>query len=95
MEPLTSSLSIPPKISEEEMRALDEDLPRLAAEAGARAYREALAAGSTVLVGDDDGVIYRVHPDGSREMVKSVPGSTTITLGPKVVPLWGQRPQQG
>jgi hypothetical protein len=48
-----------------------------------RAYNEALAAGLSVLVADNDGDIVRVSPDGKREFVKHIGKTHPVVKGSK------------
>lgn len=59
-------------LSEEDVRRLEERIPELAAPAFAQAYRDALAAGSTVLIREGDALV-EVSPDGTRRVLHSLP----------------------
>jgi len=47
------------------------------------AFWQALATGQAVLVSDDGG-IYRVFPDGTRELVKAKPQPLSVPVGTRV-----------
>ena len=65
---------------EQTMRFLEEHIPELAESAVTQAYWQALASGSSVLE-SDNGVIYEVFPDGTRQLVKTTPPPSAVTLG--------------
>ena len=62
---------------------LESQIPALAAAAGTLAYYQALSRGESVLVADQ-GVIYEVFPDGSRQFIKQIDPPTPMTKGKKV-----------
>jgi hypothetical protein len=66
--------------SEKTMRFLEEHIPELAQSAVTQAYWQALASGSSVLE-SDNGVIYEVFPDGTRQIVKTTTPPSTVTVG--------------
>ncbi len=66
--------------SEKTMRFLEEHIPELAQSAVTQAYWQALASGSSVLE-SDNGVIYEVFPDGTRQIVKTTTPPSRVTVG--------------
>lgn len=66
--------------AEEIMHALEDEIPALAVTATSKAYQQALASGSTVLVSDKGG-IWEVFPNGTRQFVKKVPARVSVTEG--------------
>ena len=66
--------------SEKTMRFLEEHIPELAQSAVTQAYWQALASGSSVLE-SDNGAIYEVFPDGTRELVKTTTPPSAVTVG--------------
>ena len=71
-------------LNEEAMCFLEEKIPELADMALKQAYWRALAAGHSVLEAED-GVLYRVFPDGSREFVEKLPPRVPVTPGQKFI----------
>ena len=69
---------------ERTLRFLEEHIPELAESAVTQAYWQALASGSSVLE-SDNGMIYEVFPDGSRQVVKSTMPPSAVTPGEKRV----------
>ena len=69
-------------ISEETMQYLEEHIPELAQAAVTQAYWQALAAGSSVLE-SENGVIYEVFPDGTRNVVKTIEPPPPVAIGEK------------
>lgn len=67
----------PPERSIDE---LEETLPALSGAVFGRAQKEALAAGQDVLV-SENGVIYRLTPDGGRTEFKRIEPPTHVPLG--------------
>lgn len=57
-----------------------EALARKARELTRAAYQQALAAGESVLVAENS-VLYEVHPDGSRVVVKQLEAATILRKG--------------
>ncbi len=70
-------------MTEESMRFLEEHIPILADAAVKQAYWQALAAGSSVLVCEND-VMYEIFPDGTRKVVKQLEPQTSVTLGQRL-----------
>ncbi len=70
--------------SEQSMRFLEEHIPELAESAVTQAYWQALASGRSVLE-SDNGVIYEVFPDGTRQFVKVITPPSLVVLGEKRV----------
>jgi hypothetical protein len=69
---------------EQTLRFLEEHIPELAESAVTQAYWQALASGCSVLE-SDNGVIYEVFPDGTRQVIKSTQPSSAVTPGEKRV----------
>ena len=61
-------------------RYLEEHIPELADAAVRLAYWQALAAGSVVLVREDDDLV-EVSPDGTRRVVRALPPALPVTVG--------------
>src|SRR5262245_58762432 len=59
------------EIDEKTIQYLEEQIPELAIAATAQAYRQALAAGSSVFVAEG-GKIIEVFPDGTSKVVKQI-----------------------
>lgn len=66
--------------SEESMQFLEEHIPELAQSAVTQAYWQALAAGNSVLQ-SDNGAIYEVFPDGTRQLIKTTPPPVEVAVG--------------
>jgi hypothetical protein len=58
--------------AERHIEKLESEFPMKACHAFSQAYRAALKKGLSVVVAKD-GVIWRVHPDGKRERIESMP----------------------
>ncbi len=71
-------------LSEEAIDFLEEKIPELAEMAFKQAYWQALASGHSVLKAEN-GALYRVFPDGSKEFVKKLPPRTPMTVGQKII----------
>lgn len=71
-------------IQEEAIQYLEAHIPELAESAVTQAYWQALAAGSSVLE-SENGVIYEVFPDGTRNILKNIEPPTPVTVGEKRV----------
>lgn len=74
----------------DEERALEElelELPRKAGAAFAQAYREALAAGYSVVVADTGG-LYEVFPNGERRFLKAIEMPTPMKAGQPLSIQW-------
>lgn len=69
-------------IQEEAIQYLESHIPKLAEAAITQAYWQALAAGSSVLE-SENGVIYEVFPDGTRNPVKTIEPPTPVSIGEK------------
>jgi hypothetical protein len=54
--------------TDKEIDALEEQIPALAAQATRAASTRALEAGLSVVI-SENGVLYRVHPNGTREAI--------------------------
>jgi hypothetical protein len=68
---------------EKEIDELEQRIPELAGAAFARAYRQTLAAGYSVLV-SDNGIIYEVFPGGTRKVIKQIEPPTQVVKGSKL-----------
>jgi hypothetical protein len=66
--------------SEKSMQFLEEHIPELAQSAVTQAYWQALAAGNSVLQ-SDNGAIYEVFPDGTRQLIKTTPPPVAVAVG--------------
>ena len=71
-------------IQEEAIQYLEAHIPELAESAVTQAYWQALAAGSSVLE-SENGVIYEVFPDGTRNILKTIEPPTPVSIGEKRV----------
>lgn len=67
---------------EQSIAELEEAFPALSGMAFGKAQKEALAAGQDVLV-SENGVIYRLTPDGGRIELKRIEPPTPVPLGTK------------
>lgn len=71
-------------IQEEAIQYLETHIPELAELAVKQSYWQALAAGSSVLE-SDNGAIYEVFPDNTRNFVKAIELPTPVSIGEKRV----------
>ena len=71
-------------IREEAIQYLEAHIPELAESAVTQAYWQALAAGSSVLE-SENGVIYEVFPDDTRNVLKTIEPPTPVSVGEKRV----------
>ncbi|MEP7341570.1 MAG: hypothetical protein ABI977_27815 [Acidobacteriota bacterium] len=71
-------------IQEEAIQYLEAHIPELAESAVTQAYWQALADGSSVLE-SQNGVIYEVFPDGTRNILKTIEPPTPVSIGEKRV----------
>ena len=71
-------------IQEEAIQYLEAHIPELAESAVTQAYWQALADGSSVLE-SENGVIYEVFPDGTRNILKTIEPPTPVSIGEKRV----------
>lgn len=71
-------------IQEEAIQYLEAHIPELAESAVTQAYWQALAAGSSVLE-SENGTIYEVFPDDTRNLVKTIEPPTPVSIGEKRV----------
>jgi hypothetical protein len=69
--------------SEKNIDYLEKQIPSLSSAAVDVAYWQALAAGRTVLVREEDG-IYEVFPDGTKKFVKAADRPLAVPVGTKV-----------
>ena len=65
---------------EQEIQSLESQFPAVSGQAFASARGRVLAAGQSVLQ-SEGGFIYRVHPDGRKELVKEIEPPMTATRG--------------
>jgi hypothetical protein len=72
------------QITEESMRFLEEHIPELANSAIKQAYWQALATGNSVLQ-YEEGAIYEVFPDGTRQLIKTLAPLTSVQAGQQVL----------
>jgi hypothetical protein len=68
---------------EKSLDYLEQQIPGLSAAAVDVAFWQALATGQAVLVSDEGG-IYRVFSDGTRELVKTKPTALSVPVGTRV-----------
>jgi hypothetical protein len=67
-------------VSEQDLTQLEEQFPAISGQVFANAREQALAAGQSILI-SQDGIIYRVYPDGRRRMVKRIAAATPVVVG--------------
>lgn len=67
-------------MSDPEILRLENQIPEASGSAFAAARERVLASGQSVLVSEYD-VIYRLFPDGRREVVKHIEPPTTVVRG--------------
>jgi hypothetical protein len=67
-------------MSDDEIQALESRFPALSGQAFAAASQRVLASGQSV-VQTEGNVIFRVFPDGHREVVKEIEPPTQVTPG--------------
>lgn len=65
-----------------DLDVLESQLPPMSREATKMAYRQALAAGQSVMEAED-GVIYETFPDGTRRIVKNIARPVPLKNGRK------------
>ena len=70
-------------MSESDIQALESQFPPLSGQAFADARERVLASGQSVLQ-SENGIIWRVFPDGRREQVKEIEPPTSATPGDKL-----------
>ena len=68
---------------ENEILKLESQFPAVSGQAFAAARERVLASGQSVLL-SDNGIIYQVHPDGRREVVKKIEPPTIVDPGIKL-----------
>lgn len=68
---------------EEEIQKLENQFPPVSGSAFAAAREKVLASGQSVLQ-SEGGSIYRVFPDGRKELVKQIEPPTPVTPGTKL-----------
>lgn len=66
-----------------EIKKLEERFPKVSGKAFAAARKRVIEAGQPVLH-SKDGVIYRVFPDGEKEIVKKIDPPTFVQIGSKI-----------
>ncbi len=71
-------------IQEKAIQYLEAHIPELAESAVTQAYWQALAAGSSVLE-SENGVIYEIFPDDTRNILKTIEPPTPVSMGEKRV----------
>ena len=69
--------------SESEIEQLENQFPPVSGEAFAVARQQVLDSGQSVLQ-SEGGFIYRVFPDGRKELVKQIEPPTPVTPGTKL-----------
>jgi hypothetical protein len=69
--------------SEEAMRFQEENIPELADAAFKKAYMDALASGSSVLI-SEKGSLVEVFPDGKRKVIKPLSPPTPVKRGQRL-----------
>jgi hypothetical protein len=69
---------------ESEIQKLENQFPPVSGEAFAAAREKVLASGQSVLQ-SEGGFIYRVHPDGRKELVKQIEPPTPAVAGSKFI----------
>ena len=68
---------------ENEIQKLESQFPAVSGQAFAAAREQVLASGQSVLQ-SEGGMIYRVSPDGRKELVKQIEPPTVVTPGTKL-----------
>jgi hypothetical protein len=68
---------------ESEIQKLESQFPAVSGQAFAAAREKVLASGQSVLQ-SEGGFIYRVFPDGRKELVKQIEAPTPVTPGTKL-----------
>lgn len=68
---------------ENEIQELESQFPPVSGQAFAAAREKVLASGQSVLQ-SEGGTIYRVFPDGRKELVKQIEAPTPVTPGTKL-----------
>ena len=68
---------------ESEMQRLENQFPAASGLAFAAAREQVLASGQSVLQ-SEHGVIYEIHPDGTRRRVKNIEPPTSVVAGSKI-----------
>ena len=71
---------------ERSVRELEQQFPPASGAAFAAARQQVLASGQSVLQ-SEDGLLYEVFPDGTRQVVKKLEPPTVVTPGSKIQ-LW-------
>ncbi len=67
-------------MSDHDIEQLESEFPAVSGQAFAAAREKVLASGQSVLQAED-GVIYRVQPDGRKEKVKEIEPPTVVQIG--------------
>jgi hypothetical protein len=67
-------------VSDHDIEQLESEFPAVSGQAFAAAREKVLASGQSVLQAED-GVIYRVQPDGRKEKVKEIEPPTVVQIG--------------
>ena len=68
---------------EQQLEEQDQSIPSLSGQAFASAYTRAIQSGHSVLV-SDEGIIYRISPDGKRTLVKRIEAPTAVKKGSRI-----------
>ena len=68
---------------ENEIQRLENQFPAVSGQAFAAAREKVLASGQSVLQ-TENGFIFRVFPDGRKELVKQIDAPTPVTPGTKL-----------
>ena len=66
-------------MSDRDIQQLESEFPAVSGQAFAAARQKVLASGQSVLQAED-GVIYRVQPDGRKEKVKKIQPPTVVQI---------------
>ncbi len=67
-------------MSDQDIKQLEEQFPSVSASAFAEARERVLRSGQSILQ-SENGIIYRVFPDGRREEVKKIDQPAQVVLG--------------
>ncbi len=71
-------------VSEDDIQKLENKFPAASGSAFAAACEQVLASGQSILV-SERGIIYRVFPDGRREVVKQIEPPMAVVAGVKFI----------
>ena len=70
-------------MQEQEIDNLEQMIPLLASGATTKAYLDSLSAGNIVLE-VQEGILYEVHPNGTKKKIKDVPALVEVDMSKKV-----------